>query len=254
MINRLIGNAHDHAIEICLAAAQVSAPAWMCPTRNLQPQAVARLEAVGCRPQVDSDPQASVAHQFAPSWFDPEKAIANINRAPIGMHVAQPAEEIAVLQARAHVKLQRYRADQFEGILQRPGSIAEHIRSFLQYSIILRTHMIGTQKRPANRGRGIGRIVKITPAGRFNIRGTVQQLPARMKIITHWLRRGRPFVELAPFVSPHNVQRDGFGAQFAVIALQMCIEPIQAVTQAFQEGGRGRVIPGPDRQVRLLST
>ena len=98
MVDRLLGDGHPDAGCQRLTGTQVTAPARMCPAGNLQTQPMSPAKKMGRGPHIDLDPQALIWPYVSPAWFNPEQPIADVDRTPIWLDVAQPTEEIGVGQ------------------------------------------------------------------------------------------------------------------------------------------------------------
>src|SRR5690349_17113251 len=102
VVDGLFGQLQGCFLADAFPAAGIARKAGMRPARNLEPNALPWLEAVGRRPQLQLDKQHAVflARRRRTLWRYPDDAIAQVQAAPRPLDDAQPGEEVGVVQAR----------------------------------------------------------------------------------------------------------------------------------------------------------
>src|SRR5918997_2159908 len=93
-------------------------------------------EPVGGRPHVDLDPRTVVLLRLSLARFEAEQPVADVDGFATRVDVAQPPEEVSVLQAGARVELQAHRPGDFYVPLEWRGGVDEHVRARLQLAVV----------------------------------------------------------------------------------------------------------------------
>ena len=104
MKHLLLGDAGGGGGGEWFAGAEVSRVAGVGAARDLNPEAVALLEAVGGRPELDRDPARSVWLLLAGVRAEVEDPVRNVDRlAASTVDVAEADEEVGVHEAGADI-------------------------------------------------------------------------------------------------------------------------------------------------------
>src|SRR6516225_9409064 len=124
----MVGDAASGGRGDGLARAEVSRVARMRAAGDLEANAVAALEAVRVRPELDRDAARTVCLTLARLGTETNNAVTDIHRlGALTVHVAESNEEIGVLEARADIQRRRRSADDVEISRQRVGCVGEYV-------------------------------------------------------------------------------------------------------------------------------
>lgn len=71
-----------------------------------------------CSDHIDLDPPATVYLQFTSVRFQTDNAVADIDRTPIRIDVAQPANKVAICGLGFYIKLKPYMTDHIQVMIE----------------------------------------------------------------------------------------------------------------------------------------
>src|SRR3954454_6128464 len=127
MVDGLLRGQHTRGRGYWLSGTKVAVPARVCPAGHLKPYAVNTPETVGGRPHVDLEPPTAVQLLLPLARRDAKQPVADVDGFATRVNVAQPPEEVGVLQAGSRVQLQTHRANDLYLPLERGRGVHQHV-------------------------------------------------------------------------------------------------------------------------------
>ena len=176
---------------------------------------------------------------------DPDQSVADIQRLPRRLDVAQPDEEIRVLEAGSNVQLRADRADHLEVAHQHCAAENQDVSPALQGAVVTRPAGAGEQ-RAADRRCRVRRVVAVPIRSRGHRGSRVQdavgvQMPADAPC------RRWPLLHLEPPARTADEQPDARALRTVTATVEkMRPEPVQRVAQCLAGGAGIGVLPRAD--------
>ncbi len=140
---------------------KVAAPARVRAARDLQPNAVARLETVSGRPQLDFDTKTTHVVSPGRARLNAHEPVAYAERPTVGRDITQASDKIRIVRTRTNRQSQPCRSNDVEVGFECSGREREHIFSRFYLALVLKAGPLWIQSRSADRRGRILWIVKI---------------------------------------------------------------------------------------------
>lgn len=120
--NAVLDDRAASSLPIRAIVAGVCPPAWVAATGNLDTQAVAGAETLGGGSEINLDPACTVRLDIANAGSHAHDAVADIDAAPIGVNIAETANQIEEGMIGTNIDAQAHRPDHIEISRQRRAS------------------------------------------------------------------------------------------------------------------------------------
>ncbi len=175
-----------------------------------------------------------------------DQAVADVGGPAVGVHIAQPDEDVRVAEAGPEPDLGADLADHVGRPAERRRGVGQHVGAALQVRVVDAPGRPG-QPGTAGRGRGVGRVVAVPVGGGLAGRIAAQHA-ARLEVQPPGREpRRRPAAEVPPGFLAHHEQADRGARRQWLAAGQRQPEP-GGLGHRHPEHARGGVRPRPDRQ------